>query len=105
MVRRLGTPSNVFIEGRSLNEGSNRSDGSSSVSVNAYASGAPLAAITFSSAGATSLGAKWSVDFGSTSAACAPAGSVRCLRVEVTVSGQIQACDPLAVAPDTRTCY
>jgi len=97
-------PVYTFIEGKSLREGSNRGDGSSTVTLSAMSNGAALPAITFSSAGSTSLGASWAVNFGSSTAACAPNGSVRCLRVVVTVSGQIRACDPLAAAGDTRAC-
>jgi type IV fimbrial biogenesis protein FimT len=104
IIRRLSddpTPIYTFVEGKSIREGSNKSDASSTVSLSAASNGAPVAAVTFSSAGATSLGAPWWVDFGSSSAAC---GSVRCLRVIVTTSGQIKACDPAAAVGDTRYC-
>jgi type IV fimbrial biogenesis protein FimT len=108
MVRRMSddpTPVYTFVEGKSIQEGSNRSGGTSSVTIAATSSGAPAASIIFSSAGTTSLGAPWWVNFGSSNAACAPSGSVRCLRVVVTVSGQVKACDPAATATnDTRGC-
>ena len=107
MVRRMSNaspPVPTFIEGRNLREGSSRNDGTSSVTVSASSNSTPLASITFSSAGSTSLGATWTVNFGSSTAACAPAGSVRCLRVVVSVSGQIRTCDPAAATGDTRAC-
>lgn len=108
IIRRVSddpTPVYTFVEGKSILEGSNRNNGTSSVSISAASNSVALAAITFSSAGSTSLGHPWSVDFTSSSGACAPSGSVKCLRVLVTVSGQIKACDPLVSAVgDTRHC-
>jgi type IV fimbrial biogenesis protein FimT len=107
IVRRVSddaTPVITFVEGRSIREGANRSDGASSVTVGASSNSTALASITFNSAGATSLGAAWTVNFGSSSAACAPTGSVRCLRVVISVSGQIRTCDPAAASGDTRAC-
>ena len=104
LIRRLSddpTPVYTFVEGKSVREGSNKSDATSTVTVNAASAGSPAAAITFGSAGASSLGATWTVNFGSSTVAC---GSVRCLRVIVTASGQVKACDPAAAAGDTRSC-
>jgi len=109
MVRAVSddaTPVYTFVEGKSVREGSNRTDASSSVSVNASTVDGPLATITFQSAGSTSLGKSWMVRFGSTTDACtASGGSVKCLQVNVTVSGQMKVCDPaITAANDTRRC-
>jgi len=99
------TPVYRFVDGKSAMEASSRADGTSSVQISAQSNGAATPLITFNGAGSTSLGAVWLVDFKSTTGACAPSGTVRCLRVEVTVSGQIKACDPAATgAGDTRKC-
>lgn len=108
MIRTVSddpTPVYTFVEGKSVREGSGRNDGTSTVTVSAMANSVATPAVTFSSAGSTSLGAPWAVNFASTSGACAPSGRVRCLRVVVTASGQIKACDPAATAAhDTRGC-
>lgn len=92
----------TFIEGKYAREGSGRSDASTSVSISGVSNSAATSAITFNSAGSTSLGAKWLVDFTSSSAACT---SVRCLRVIITSSGQVKMCEPAATAAnDTRAC-
>jgi type IV fimbrial biogenesis protein FimT len=105
LIRRLSddaTPVYTFVEGKNTSEGSGRSDGTSSVSISATSNSTPAPSVIFSSAGTTSLGAPWWVDFGSTKLAC---GSLRCLRVIVSASGQIKACDPAATsATDTRHC-
>jgi type IV fimbrial biogenesis protein FimT len=96
------TPVYTFIEGKDAREGSGRSDASTSVSISGVSNSAATSAITFNSAGSTSLGAKWLVDFTSSSAACTP---VRCLRVIITSSGQVKMCEPAATAAnDTRAC-
>lgn len=99
------TPVYTFLDGKNAQEGSNRSDGSSTVGISAVSNGAAISAVTYQNAGNTSLGAPWQVNFTSTSAACAPTGSVRCLRVVITVSGQIKICDPVVTAAnDSRAC-
>jgi len=96
------TPVYTFIEGKDVREGSARSDASTSVNVSGVSNSVATPAITFNSAGSTSLGARWLVDFTSSSAACTP---VRCLRVIITSSGQIKMCEPAATAAnDTRAC-
>lgn len=96
------TPVYTFIEGKDAREGSGRNDASTSVSISGVSNSAATSAITFNSAGSTSLGARWLVDFTSSSAACTP---VRCLRVIITSSGQIKMCEPAATAAnDTRAC-
>lgn len=108
LVRKVSddpTPVYTFVEGKNVKEGSGSSSGSTTVSVNALSNGVATSSIIFNSAGNTSLGARWDVDFKSTGASCAPAGPIRCLRVRVSVSGQIKACDPAATAAnDTRAC-
>lgn len=98
-------PVYTFVDGKSVREASNRGDGTSSVQVSAMANGVATPSITFNGSGSTTLTSRWDVNFTSTSGACAPTGTVRCLRVAVTVSGQIKACDPAATAAnDTRAC-
>jgi type IV fimbrial biogenesis protein FimT len=96
----------TFVDGKSSLEGSGAS-GATSVTISASSGGAALSSLTFSGAGSSTLGARWQVDFGSTAANCshvASPGFVRCLRVIVKSSGQIQSCDPAAAAPDSRAC-
>jgi type IV fimbrial biogenesis protein FimT len=96
----------TFIEGKSSLEGSGAS-GATSITVSASSGGAAQSSLTFSGAGSSTLGARWQVDFGSTAANCSHAttpGFVRCQRIIVKPSGQIQSCDPAAVAPDSRAC-
>lgn len=48
----------------------------------------------------------FSVQVKSASAACLPTGSVRCLRVVVTTSGEVRMCDPAQTAlTDPTRCY
>jgi type IV fimbrial biogenesis protein FimT len=101
------SPTYTFIEGKSVREGSGRSDGASTVGVNAQVAGAAQPSVVFRSAGSTSLGAQWQVNFTSSTAACVSAttpGPIRCLRVVVTPSGQVKSCDPAAPAGDSRVC-
>jgi len=99
------TPIFRFVDGKSVREASSSASGTSSVQLSAVSNGAATPLITFNGVGSTSLGATWLVDFTSSKGACAPSGPIRCLRVEVTVSGQIKACDPAAAgAGDTRIC-
>lgn len=98
------TPTYQFLAGNTIREGSG-SNSTSSVSVSAMSNGSATPSITFSSASRTLLGAAWQVNFTSTSTACTPSGTARCLRVVITTSGQIKACDPAATtANDTRAC-
>lgn len=39
-----------------------------------------------------------------TSGACAPAGPMRCLRIEVTPGGQVRMCDPALASTDPQGC-
>ena len=101
------SPTYTFIEGKSVREGSGRGDGSTTVNVDAKVGGAAQPSVIFRSAGNTSLGAQWQINFTSSSSACVSAttpGYVRCLRVVVTQSGQVKSCDPAAPAGDTRVC-
>ena len=115
IVRRddsvTATPAYIFIEGKNARESSGRSDGTSSVNVSALYSDASVAkGIAFTGSSQTTdldgtASKRWDVNFSSATAACAPAGPVCCLRVTVSVSGQIKACDPQATAAnDSRAC-
>ena len=111
IVRRddsvTATPAYIFIEGKNAREG----DGAGSVNVTALYSDASAAdGIAFTGSSQTTdldgtASQRWDVNFSSATSACAPAGPVRCLRVTVSVSGQIKACDPQATAAnDSRAC-
>lgn len=67
------------------------------------------ALITFRGLGGTQgLAAAANFNFSNpTSGACHTIGTpgpIRCLRVVVSVAGQVRTCDPATVAPDTRAC-
>lgn len=94
----------VLLDTRSGQEGANRSDGSSGVQLVASA---PL--VTFRGFGGTQgLGATATYDFSSPGAgAChttTTPGPIRCLRVQLSVSGQIRVCDPGTSGSDSRAC-
>lgn len=94
----------VLLDTRSGQEGANRSDVSSGVQLVASA---PL--VTFRGFGGTQgLGATATYDFSNPGAgACHTTltpGPIRCLRVQLSVSGQIRVCDPGTSGSDTRAC-
>lgn len=94
----------VMLDTRSGQEGANRSDGSSGVQLLASA---PL--VTFRGIGGTQgLAATATYDFSNPGAgACHTTqtpGPIRCLRVQLSVSGQIRVCDPGTSGSDTRAC-
>lgn len=64
--------------------------------------------ITFKGLGGTLLGGQAVFDIANTAAgACHTTGTpspIRCLRVTVSVSGQIRMCDPSVASSDTRAC-
>jgi type IV fimbrial biogenesis protein FimT len=97
-------PTYTFVQGKSIREGSGRSDGTTSVNLDAKVGGTAVSSVIFRSAGNTSLGARWDVDFSSAKDTCTPTGAIRCLRVAVTASGQVKSCDPVAAAADSRAC-
>lgn len=92
-----------FVEGKSRAEGSGQ-EGAATVQLTAAAGGTAVSQVSFEGVGRTNLGAPLLVNFTSSTAACAPTGPVRCLRVRVSPSGQARSCDPLAAAGDTRVC-
>lgn len=97
-------PTYDFVQGKSRLEGSGV-DGTTSIQLTATVSSTAQSSVSFNGTGATALGAPWVVNFTSASAACAPTGPIRCLRVRVSASGQAKSCDPLATAAnDTRAC-
>jgi type IV fimbrial biogenesis protein FimT len=92
-----------LVESRSGYEGSANAEGTT-VQV---AANAPL--VVFRGIGGTQgLAATAAFDFSNPSAgAChttATPSPIRCLRVQVSVGGQIRLCDPSTAAPDTRAC-
>jgi len=94
-----------FVAGKSLREGSGSSSGTSSVQLSAVSNGVATSAIGFNGAGSTSLDSRMDVNFSSSKGACAAdSGPIRCLRVVITVSGQIRMCDPAATGNDVRAC-
>jgi type IV fimbrial biogenesis protein FimT len=61
--------------------------------------------IGFNGLGGTSDGAPYSLDITNpTAGACAAAGPMRCKRINITPGGRISACDPAALAADSRFC-
>jgi len=102
------------IEWKSGYEGSNTSQdqGSPGVVVAAtypgMAVGFPANIITFKGLGGTGLGGTAQFDVsnpgvGACNALGTP-GPMRCLRVTVSVSGQVRLCDPSVASTDTRAC-
>ena len=79
------------------------------VQLNAVAVGAtpPFdGTITFNGFGVTvPPNASYTIDIANPSAGvCAPVGPIRCRRITISGGGQISACDPVAVAGDSRAC-
>lgn len=68
--------------------------------------GGGVAGITFNGLGRSDLATTATIQFSNpTGGACAPAGPMRCLNIQITVGGQIRMCDPaIATAGDTRQC-
>lgn len=106
LVRAInpGTGLYELIDTKSGQEGSGRADGSSVVQI---AASAPL--VTFRGFGGTAgLGATATYDFSSPGAgACnttTTPGPIRCLRVQLSVGGQIRLCDPSTSGSDSRAC-
>lgn len=93
----------TFVEGKSGYEGSGQSAGATAVQTMASSP-----SIVFRGLGGTTLGAAATFDLSNPQAgACntiATPSPIRCLRVQVSVSGQVRMCDPATAAPDTRAC-
>lgn len=104
----------VFIDGKSASEGSGRTDGSTSiVMVPATTDGTGFNRITFNSLGSVAFndtaGSAGRIDVSNpTGGACSTASeptAMRCLRVQISVSGQVRVCDPLVTdTADPRRC-
>jgi type IV fimbrial biogenesis protein FimT len=93
-----------FVQGRSQAEGSG-AEGTTTVQLAATSGGSAVSKVSFEGVGKTDLGGALLVNFTSSTAACATAGPIRCLRVRVSTSGQAKSCDPAATAAnDTRAC-
>jgi type IV fimbrial biogenesis protein FimT len=106
LVRAANPVSKVYelIEAKSGYEGSGQATGASAVQV-----AASDAMIAFRGLGGTQgLAAAATFDFSNPQAgAChtpTTPSAIRCLRVQVSVAGQIRVCDPSTTAPDTRAC-
>ena len=105
VVRVLDTTGTYqLIQAKSGAEGSGQVEGGVTVQV-----GGSVSQVTFKGLGGTQgLGAMASFDFSNPSfGACNTTGTpgpIRCLRVQVSVAGQVRLCDPSTVAPDTRAC-
>ena len=107
LVRFIDPATGLYslVQSKSGYEGSGRVEGDASLVQ--VAASAPQ--IVFRGMGGTQgLGASATFDFSNPGAgAChttALAGPIRCLRVQVSVAGQVRMCDPTTAAPDTRTC-
>lgn len=104
----------LFIDGKSASEGSGRTDGSTSiVMVPATTDGTGFNRITFNSLGSVAFndtaGSAGRIDVSNpTGGACSTASeptAMRCLRVQISVSGQVRVCDPLVTdTADPRRC-
>lgn len=93
-----------LIQAKSGAEGSGQVEGGSSIIVNGS-----TPQITFRGLGGTQgLSSTATFDFSNPQAgACNTSGTpgpIRCLRVQVSVAGQVRLCDPSTTAPDTRAC-
>ena len=96
MVRSGSASPHTWVSGRTLAEAGAT-----------LALSGSLSSVNFTSLGGTSLAGTASFDFSNPSAGlCVVAGGpVRCLRVQVTVGGQVRLCDPaVATLGDARTC-
>jgi len=93
-----------LVQAKSGAEGSGQVEGGSSILVNGS-----VPQITFRGLGGTQgLTSTATFDFSNPQAgACNTSGTpgpIRCLRVQVSVAGQVRLCDPSTIAPDTRAC-
>lgn len=93
------TDPHVFIEGKSGGEGGGRGAQGSSIVIVAGSS-----SIRFDATGAL-VGSMVTVNLTQQNGTCAPGGEARCMRVEISVGGQVRLCDPAATTlGDTRKC-
>jgi type IV fimbrial biogenesis protein FimT len=101
VVRAASGPASYLpaIEAKAGAEGSG-STAASGVQVNASA-----AIIPFNGFGATADGNAYTINITNPNAGtCAPAGPIRCRRINVSPGGQITSCDPAALPGDSRAC-
>lgn len=112
-VFNAATASYTHIDWRNGFEGSAQSEsvgGSVTTTIAAtYPTGlTPSNVITFRSLGGTSLGGAATFDVSNPSAGVcntsSTPGPIRCLRVVVTVAGQVRVCDPSVTSTDMRSC-
>lgn len=106
LVRVLDSSTGTYelVESKSGYEGSGQSAGASSVQV-----AASSATIAFRGLGGTQgMAGTATFDFSNPGAgAChttATPAPIRCLRVQVSIAGQVRVCDPSTTVPDTRAC-
>jgi type IV fimbrial biogenesis protein FimT len=100
VVRAASGPASFLpaIETKAGAEGSGSSGGG--VLVNAT-----VAIIPFNGFGGTADGNPYTIDITNPNAGtCAPAGPIRCRRINVSPGGQITSCDPAALPGDSRAC-
>ncbi len=99
-------PAYVLVESKAAAEGS--FSGVSPTSVQILGSAAPTAftgILPFNGFGGTGDGSTYLFDLQNQSGgACAPAGPMRCPRIQIPSGGLVQLCDPTLLAPDTRAC-
>jgi type IV fimbrial biogenesis protein FimT len=103
-VLDAGTGNYELVESKSGYEGSGASEGATAVQV-----AASNATITFRGLGGTQgMASAATFDFSNPGAgAChttATPAPIRCLRVQVSIAGQVRVCDPSTTIPDTRAC-
>jgi type IV fimbrial biogenesis protein FimT len=104
-VLDAGTGTYELVESKSGYEGSGQTEGTTT-SVQVAASNAT---ITFRGLGGTQgMASAATFDFSNPGAgAChttATPAPIRCLRVQVSIAGQVRLCDPSTTIPDTRAC-
>jgi type IV fimbrial biogenesis protein FimT len=94
-----------LVEAKGAQEGS-FGPGASGVQATASGPAGFAGLITFNGLGGTSDGLPYSLDISNAAAGvCAAAGgAIRCKRINITPGGRISACDPAALAADSRYC-
>lgn len=99
----------LLVEAKSALEGSGQAAGSVPTVAVTGTAVLPAAAfdgiVTFDAFGASRSASEIRLDIDNPAGgACAPAGTMRCLRVRTSPGGQVRVCDPQLAASDSRAC-
>lgn len=96
----------TLVEAKSGHDGANDASSLSGVQVAVSGPVGFAGLITFNGFGGTSDGLPYAIDISNSAAGVCAAigGPIRCRRITITPGGRISACDPAALAADSRFC-